>query len=46
LRPLIIPDRKLDLIIVYEASSDAPNSWVNGTNLISKLSTSIRKKSY
>jgi lysophospholipase len=32
---LIIPDRKLDLIIVYEASSDAPNSWVNGTNLIS-----------
>ncbi|KAF5231184.1 hypothetical protein FANTH_13504 [Fusarium anthophilum] len=34
LRPLIIPERKLDLIIVYEASSDAPNSWVNGTNLI------------
>ncbi|KAM0482163.1 hypothetical protein ACHAP7_004390 [Fusarium lateritium] len=34
LRPLIIPSRKLDLIIVYEASSDAPNSWVNGTNLI------------
>lgn len=36
LRPLIIPERKLDLIIVYEASSDAPNSWVNGSNLISK----------
>ncbi|VZH92380.1 unnamed protein product [Fusarium fujikuroi] len=34
LRPLIIPERKLDLIIVYEASSDAPNSWVNGSNLI------------
>ncbi|KAF9771712.1 hypothetical protein IL306_010639 [Fusarium sp. DS 682] len=34
LRPLIIPERRLDLIIVYEASSDAPNSWVNGTNLI------------
>ncbi|CEF77500.1 unnamed protein product [Fusarium graminearum] len=33
LRPLIIPERKLDLIIVYEASSDAPNSWNNGTNL-------------
>ncbi|KAL6917412.1 hypothetical protein FSST1_008907 [Fusarium sambucinum] len=33
LRPLIIPERKLDLIIVYEASSDAPNGWVNGTNL-------------
>ncbi|GKU03890.1 unnamed protein product [Fusarium langsethiae] len=33
LRPLIIPERELDLIIVYEASSDAPNSWVNGTNL-------------
>ncbi|KPM39729.1 hypothetical protein AK830_g6805 [Neonectria ditissima] len=34
LRPLIIPDRQLDFIIVYEASSDALNSWVNGTNLI------------
>ncbi|KAI1009989.1 hypothetical protein LB503_011534 [Fusarium chuoi] len=34
LRPLIIPERKVDLIIVYEASSDAPNSWVNGSNLI------------
>ncbi|KAJ3466614.1 hypothetical protein MRS44_004178 [Fusarium solani] len=35
LRPLIIPDRKLDLIIVYEASSDSiVNDWVNGTNLI------------
>ncbi|KAI3582955.1 acyl transferase/acyl hydrolase/lysophospholipase [Fusarium oxysporum f. sp. albedinis] len=39
LRPLIIPDRKLDLIIVYEASSDAPNSWVNGTNLINTALT-------
>ncbi|KAH6887029.1 acyl transferase/acyl hydrolase/lysophospholipase [Thelonectria olida] len=34
LRPLIIPARQLDFIVVYEASSDAPNSWVNGTNLI------------
>ncbi|KAH7185207.1 acyl transferase/acyl hydrolase/lysophospholipase [Fusarium flagelliforme] len=34
LRPLITPDRKLDFIIVYEASSDAPNSWNNGSNLI------------
>ncbi|KAF4993218.1 hypothetical protein FGRMN_6582, partial [Fusarium graminum] len=33
-RPLIIPERKLDLIIVYEASSDAPNSWVNDTALV------------
>ncbi|KAF5656903.1 lysophospholipase [Fusarium circinatum] len=39
LRPLIIPERKLDLIIVYEASSDAPNSWVNGTNLINTALT-------
>ncbi|RMJ17343.1 hypothetical protein CDV36_003018 [Fusarium kuroshium] len=35
LRPLIIPDRRLDLIIVYEASGDSiANGWVNGTNLI------------
>ncbi|KAK7429397.1 hypothetical protein QQZ08_003989 [Neonectria magnoliae] len=34
IRPLIIPDREVDFIIVYEASSDAPNYWVNGTNLI------------
>ncbi|KAF5025162.1 hypothetical protein F66182_2738 [Fusarium sp. NRRL 66182] len=39
LRPLIIPERKLDLIIVYEASSDAPNDWVNGTNLINTART-------
>lgn len=37
LRPLITPARKLDFIIVYEASSDAPNSWNNGSNPISKL---------
>jgi lysophospholipase len=35
IRPLIIPDRALDFIIIYEASSDAANAWVNGTNLIS-----------
>lgn len=36
IRPLIIPDRGTDLVIVYEASSDSVvNSWVNGTNLIS-----------
>ncbi|VUC23730.1 unnamed protein product [Clonostachys rosea] len=34
IRPLIIPDRQVDFIIVYEASSDAKNNWVNGTNLI------------
>jgi lysophospholipase len=35
IRPLIIPDRHVDFIIVYEASSDAKYGWVNGTNLIS-----------
>ncbi|KAM6508344.1 hypothetical protein FALCPG4_018217 [Fusarium falciforme] len=25
---------QVDLVIVYEASSDAANSWVNGTNLV------------
>ncbi|KAH7326495.1 lysophosphoplipase A [Stachybotrys elegans] len=34
IRPLIVPDRDVDLIIVYEASSDAAYNWVNGTNLI------------
>ncbi|KAF4336761.1 major facilitator superfamily transporter [Fusarium beomiforme] len=43
LRPLIIPERKLDLIIVYEASSDAPNSWVNGSNLIGTLFLTLIK---
>lgn len=38
IRPLIVPSRKLDLVIVYEASSDSTNDWVNGTNLISKFS--------
>jgi lysophospholipase len=36
MRPLIIPDRGVDFIIVYEASSDAKYHWVNGTNLISE----------
>ena len=36
IRPLAVPEREIDLIIVYEASSDSPNDWVNGTNLISK----------
>ncbi|TDZ26166.1 Lysophospholipase 1 [Colletotrichum orbiculare MAFF 240422] len=34
IRPLIVPEREVDFIIVYEASSDAQYSWVNGTNLI------------
>ncbi|OLN87827.1 Lysophospholipase 1 [Colletotrichum chlorophyti] len=34
IRPLIIPERQLDFVIVYEASSDAQHNWVNGTNLI------------
>lgn len=37
IRPLIIPDRGVDFIIVYEASSDAKYHWVNGTNLVSEL---------
>ena len=36
LRPLIVPARKLDFIVVYDASLDGAHSWVNGTNLISK----------
>ncbi|KXH45937.1 lysophosphoplipase A [Colletotrichum simmondsii] len=34
IRPLIIPERQVDLVIVYEASSDAQYNWVNGTNLV------------
>ncbi|GKT47313.1 lysophospholipase 1 [Colletotrichum spaethianum] len=34
IRPLIIPERQVDFIIVYEASSDAKYNWVNGTNLV------------
>ncbi|GKT79924.1 lysophosphoplipase A [Colletotrichum tofieldiae] len=34
IRPLIIPERQVDFIIVYEASSDAEYNWVNGTNLV------------
>lgn len=36
IRPLIIPEREVDFIIIYEASSDAKYHWVNGTNLISR----------
>ncbi|KAI8317230.1 Lysophospholipase 3 [Colletotrichum sp. SAR11_240] len=35
IRPLIIPERQVDLVIVYEASSDSlMYNWVNGTNLV------------
>ncbi|KAK1699957.1 lysophosphoplipase A [Colletotrichum godetiae] len=34
IRPLIIPERQVDFVIVYEASSDAQYNWVNGTNLV------------
>jgi len=37
LRPLIVPARKLDFIIAYDATSDAAFSWVNGTNIISRF---------
>jgi lysophospholipase len=40
--PLIVPQRKVDLVIVYEASSDAPYNWVNGTNLINAARSRIR----
>jgi len=33
IRPLIVPARGLDLIIVYEASTEAEYSWDNGTTL-------------
>lgn len=41
IRPHIIPARGVDFIIVYESSSDSPNLWTNGTNLISKPSRSL-----
>ncbi len=36
IRPLIIPERKVDFLITYDASLDAEYSWVNATNLIGK----------
>ena len=36
IRPLIIPDREVDFIVVYEASSEGTYSWVNGTSLQSE----------
>lgn len=36
IRPLIQTERDLDFIIVYEASSESVNAWVNGTTLTSK----------
>lgn len=36
IRPLIIPDRQVDFIVVYEASSEGTYSWVNGTSLQSE----------
>ncbi|KAJ6445661.1 LOW QUALITY PROTEIN: lysophospholipase plb1 [Purpureocillium lavendulum] len=33
IRPLIVPERRVDFIILYEASSEAKYSWVNGTSL-------------
>lgn len=33
IRPLIIPAREVDFIIVYEASSEAEYNWNNGTTL-------------
>ena len=32
LRPLIIPERKVDFMVVYDSSGEDPvNQWVNGT---------------
>lgn len=40
IRPLIIPDRQVDFIVVYEASSEGTYSWVNGTSLQSEYLSS------
>ncbi|KAF9881736.1 hypothetical protein CkaCkLH20_00882 [Colletotrichum karsti] len=42
IRPLIIPERKVDFVIVYEASSDAANGWINGTNLINSAQSAAQ----
>ncbi|KAJ2962966.1 hypothetical protein NQZ79_g2006 [Umbelopsis isabellina] len=31
---LLWPQRKVDLIVAFDASAETPNSWQNGTNLI------------
>jgi lysophospholipase len=31
---LLWPERKVDLIVAFDASAETPNSWQNGTNLI------------
>lgn len=33
IRPLIVPERDVNFIIVYEASSEGKYSWMNGTSL-------------
>lgn len=38
IRPLIVPQRDVDFIIVYEASSEGLYNWVNGTSLQSQPS--------
>lgn len=32
--PLIHPERKVDLIIAFDATGDGDNNWVNGTNIL------------
>lgn len=39
LRPLLIPERKLDFIIAYDASEDSEYLWVNGTNFLNTAKT-------
>ncbi|KAI8289773.1 hypothetical protein K4K60_008023 [Colletotrichum sp. SAR11_57] len=43
IRPLIIPERQVDLVIVYEASSDSlMYNWVNGTNLVNSAQSAAQ----
>ncbi|KAF6835186.1 lysophosphoplipase A [Colletotrichum plurivorum] len=43
IRPLIVPARQVDFVIVYEASLDSqPYNWVNGTNLINSAQSAAQ----
>ncbi|KAJ0340844.1 hypothetical protein COL922a_002969 [Colletotrichum nupharicola] len=43
IRPLIIPERQVDLVIVFEASSDSlMYNWVNGTNLVNSAQSAAQ----
>lgn len=42
IRPLIVPQRNVDFIIAFDATSDGDNSWVNGTNLLDTAATAAQ----